>query len=83
MERGSSFRAGVGAEALGVRLGRASDGGRRGGKLLAHRLLDGSNCRDGTRQRRRTGGGGCLDAKTALGMGLYHIGVHERLVIQL
>lgn len=50
-------------------------------------MLDGSNCRDvgypGSARRIGGGGRGCLDAKTALGMGLYHVGVHELLVIQL
>lgn len=62
-------------------------GGGEGGELLGS-LFAGwiqlQRC-GVSRQRQEDwwGGRGCLDAKTALGMGLYHIGVHERLVIQL
>ena len=52
----------------------------------AHCLLDGSSCRDvgypGSARKTGGGGRGCLDAKTALGVGLHHVGVPELLVIQ-
>ena len=60
--------------------------GGEGWNCWAQCLLDGSSCRDvgypGSAKRTGRGGRGSLDAKTALGMGLHHVGVPELLVIQ-